>query len=123
MRTLAVVAVLSVVGVATVQAQRATEQFIPVGQSPGVSGVRSYLGECESIDEQSQTVTLRDAQGQGRTMKVGPATRIWLDRSAAKRGNKSGTFQDLRRGHRMEILPAPDRLDTAEWIKIVVEGG
>jgi hypothetical protein len=123
MRALTTILVLSVVGVAEVQAQRATEQFIPVGQSPGVSGVYSYLGECEAVDEQGQTVTMREAQGQRRTVTVGPATRIWLDRSAAKESNQQGSFHDLLRGHRMEVLVAPERPDTAVWIKVVVAGG
>jgi hypothetical protein len=123
MRALTTILVLSVVGVANVQAQRATEQFIPVGQSPGVSGVHSYLGECEAVDEQNQTVTMREAQGQRRTVTVGPATRIWLDRSAAKQSNQPGSFPDLLRGHRMEVFVAPDRPDTAVWIKVVVAGG
>jgi hypothetical protein len=123
MRALTTILVLSVVGVANGQAQRATEQFIPVGQSPGVSGVLSYLGDCEAVDEQSRTVTMRDAQGQSRTVKVGPATLIWLDRSAARQGNQPGSFPDLHRGYRMEVFPAPDRPDTAVWIKVVVAGG
>jgi hypothetical protein len=102
-----------VVGFANVQAQHATEQFIPVGQSPGVSGVHSYVGECEGVDEQGQTVTMREAQGQSRTVTVGPANWIWLDRSAAKQSNQVGSFPGLLRGHRMEIFVAPHHPDTA----------
>jgi len=32
-------------GVRDAHAQQTTERFIPVGQSPGISGTRTYLGE------------------------------------------------------------------------------
>lgn len=105
------------------QAQETTERFIPVGQSPGISGTRSYLGAIVSVDLQRKTFTVRDAQGL-RTIKVAPGTRIWLDRSAQQLTSLDGGMTDLAVGRRVEVLYVDDRRkDTADWIKVVVASG
>jgi hypothetical protein len=104
-------------------AQQTTERFIPVGQSPGISGTRSYLGEIVSVNLQRKTFTVRDAQGL-RTIKVAPRTRIWLDRSAQQLTSQTGSMTDLAVGRRVEVLYVDDRRkDTADWIKVVVASG
>jgi len=110
-------------GVRDAHAQQTTERFIPVGQSPGISGTRSYLGEIVSVNLQRKTFTVRDAQGL-RTIKVAPGTRIWLDRSAQQLTNATGSMTDLEVGRRVEVLYVDDRRrDTADWIKVVVASG
>jgi len=110
-------------GVRDAHAQQTTERFIPVGQSPGISGTRSYLGEIVSVNLQRKTFTVRDAQGL-RTIKVAPGTRIWLDRSAQQRTSAIGSMTDLEVGRRVEVLYVDDRRkDTADWIKVVVASG
>ena len=110
-------------GVRDAQAQETTERFIPVGQSPGISGTRSYLGEIVSVNLQRKTFTVRDAQGL-RTIKVAPRTRIWLDRSAQQLTSQTGSMTDLEVGRRVEVLYVDDRRrDTADWIKVVVASG
>jgi len=105
------------------RAQQTTERFIPVGQSPGISGTRSYLGEIVSVNLQRKTFTVRDAQGL-RTIKVAPGTRIWLDRSAQQLTNVDGSMTDLEVGRRVEVLYVDDRRrDTADWIKVLVASG
>ena len=110
-------------GARDAQAQETTERFIPVGQSPGISGTRSYLGEIVSVNLQRKTFTVRDAQGL-RTIKVAPGTRIWLDRSAQQRTSVDGSMTDLEVGRRVEVLYVDDRRrDTADWIKVLVASG
>ena len=118
MIALGLVAALS--GVArSAPAQRTTEQFIPIGQSPGISGVRSYIGPIVAVDVQRRTFTVRDSTGE-RTIKVVPRTLIWLDRSGQRLTNEAGTPTDLRAGRRVEVKYVDDALrDTADWIKVV----
>jgi len=107
-------------------AQQTTERFIPVGQSPGISGTRSYQGEIVSVNLQGKTFTVRDVQGPRtiRTIRVAPGTRIWLDRSAQQRTSADGSMTDLEVGRRVEVLYMDDRRrDTADWIKVVVASG
>jgi hypothetical protein len=110
-------------GVRDAHAQQTTERFIPVGQSPGISGTRSYQGAIVSVNLQLKTFTVRDAQGP-RTIRVAPGTRIWLDRSAEQRTSAEGSMTDLEVGRRVEVLYMDDRRrDTADWIKVVVASG
>ena len=103
----------------SVTAQRTTEQFIPVGQSPGISGVRSYIGPIVTVDAQRRSFTVRDSTGT-RTITVAPATRIWLDRSAQRLTNEVGAPADLVAGRRVEVKYLDGAPGTADWIKIVV---
>jgi hypothetical protein len=103
-------------------AQKMTEQFIPVGQSPGVSGTYSYIGEIESVDAENRTITVAGPEGP-RTIKVTEQTRIWLDRSEQRLTNLVGSITDLRPGRRIEVKYVEyETRDTADWIKVVVPG-
>ena len=104
-------------------AQKSTERFIPVGRSPGVSGISSYIGELREVDREGGTVTL----GEGRaahTVKVTGTTRIWLDRSASGEPNAVGGMDDLEPGRRVEVKYVDvEEKATADWIKVVVPDG
>ena len=104
-------------------AQKATEQFIPVGQSPGVSGVLSYQGELREVDRQNRTVTVGEGDG-AHTTKVTDDTDIWLDRSESGKTSLTGGMEDLEPGRRVEIKYVDVQTkDVAEWIKVVVPAG
>ena len=104
-------------------AQRTTEQYIPIGQSPGISGVRSYVGAITAVDPQRRTFTVQDTTG-SRTIKVVEGTRIWQDRSAERLSNEAGDMSDLRVGRRVEVKYLDDQTrDTADWIKVAVTAG
>ncbi|MEE9294131.1 MAG: hypothetical protein V3W34_04080 [Phycisphaerae bacterium] len=106
----------------TAYGQQAAERFIPVGQSPGISGKYSYIGEIQQVDEQNRTITVAGAAG-ARTIKVTDQTKIWLDRSQLRLTNQTGTMADLRVGRRVEIKYADyTTRESAEWIKVVVAG-
>lgn len=107
----------------TAQAQKLTEQYIPIGQSPGISGEYSYVGQIESVDANNRTVTVRGPEGT-RTIKVTDKTWIWLDRSQQRRPNLYGKMSDLQPGRRVEVKYTEyQRKDTAEWIKVVPGSG
>lgn len=100
--------------------QKATEQYIPIGQSPGVSGKLSYLGAITQHSARNQTITVADSAGP-RTVKISNSTRIWLDRSKLKQSNVSGSFSDLQPGRRVEVkFVNPERRDAAEWVKVEI---
>lgn len=100
--------------------QKATEQYIPIGQSPGVSQKYSSIGEVAAVNPAAQTVTIADSAGP-RTVRITDKTRIWLDRTKLKQTNVPGRFADLQPGRRVEVKYAdPERRDVAEWVKIEI---
>ena len=109
--------------VADGRAQKATEQFIPIGQSPGLSSIATDIGTIAAADPGSRTITLGPAAS-GRRLRVTEGTRIWLDRSGFGQTNRPGRFDDLETGQRVEVKYEDDtRRETAEWIKVVPRTG
>ena len=100
--------------------QKETEQYIPIGQSPGLSQKHTSIGEIAEVDPQAKTVTIADPAGR-RTVKVTEKTRIWLDRTKLKLSNLTGSFADLQKGRRVEVkYDDPQRREVAEWVKVEV---
>jgi hypothetical protein len=102
------------------RAQKATEQFIPLGQSPGLSSV---IGQIGSVDRATQVIviTVETASG-GQPVQVTEQTRIWIDRSTFSESNVAGGFDDLKTGRQIEVKYQDDeRRENAEWIKVVPE--
>jgi len=98
--------------------QSVTEQFIPIGQSPGLSGKYTDLGEIKQVDIEGRIITLDVAAGR-RTVMVTKRTRIWLDRSKLRQTNMVGGFMDLHEGRQVEVKYEDDtRRQAAAWIKI-----
>jgi hypothetical protein len=121
MRRLLRAAVLLVVSVAAPPAypQKATEQFIPLGQSPGVSGKLTWIGEIVGTDIPQRTLTI-EAQG-AHTLKITEKTRIFLDRSKLKQSNLTGTIADLQKGRRVEVkYEGPGPTPAADWVKVEI---
>jgi hypothetical protein len=108
------------VGVPCVHGQKATEIFIPLGKSPGLSGKYTTIGKIDTVNAQDQTITMTDSSG-SYTIKITERTKIWLDKSKLELTNVQGTFADLRKGLLAEVKYEDNaRKDkgTAEWIKI-----
>lgn len=100
--------------------QKATERYIPIGESPGVSQKLTSIGEIADVDQLKRTVTLRGASGQ-QTITITDTTRIWLDRTKMKQTNLTGTFADLQKGRRVEVkYQDPDRRQVADWVKVEI---
>jgi hypothetical protein len=102
--------------------QRATEVYIPIGQSPGVSGRTSVAGTIATIDRWQRTLVIADGATR-HTAVVTADTRIWMDRSGLALPNLQGTFGDLQEGLRAEMKYAADAAregGVAEWIKVGV---
>jgi hypothetical protein len=104
-------------GLPPAYAQKSTEQFIPLGRSPGLSGEHTLIGRIEAVNPVSRSVTLAMDEKKA-TITVTERTRIWLDRSLFKLPNLKGNMADLVPNRWMEVkLATPDRQE-AEWIKI-----
>ena len=100
------VAIALVSAVFQVHAQKETERYIPLGQSPGVS--------------QKQMVTIVEPAGR-RTVKITEKTRVWLDRTKLKQANLAGSFADLQKGRRVEVkYEDPERRQVADWVKVEI---
>jgi hypothetical protein len=112
----AVLAVL--VTVSDTTAQKATEQYIPIGASPGVSGEQSHIGRIVSSDDASNTLAIETDTGLGYSVRVTETTRIWVDRSASALPNIEGSFADCRVGRLIEAMYASDDPEAAVWIKV-----
>ena len=56
---------LALAGNRGADAQRTTEQFIPIGQSPGLSGVVTYVGEIVAVQSGSGNLTMRRPGDEG----------------------------------------------------------
>ena len=100
-----------------VYGQQTTEQYVPIGQSPGISDKFSYVGNIVSVDRDAHTLTVESDRGT-KTIRVLSKTRIWLDRSKVKRTNIAASYSDCEVGRKVEVMYDHDDQDVADWIKI-----
>ena len=101
-------------------AQKMTEQFIPIGQSPGLSGVHTRIGTVDSFSSQEAMLTLSDGSA-SYSVQIAEDTHIWLDKSKLGSTNEVGTAADLQSGRRLEVKYQDNDPDApAEWIKVEV---
>lgn len=118
MRTVLLVALIVAFGAAGTHAQKATEMFIPIGESPGVSGEESVVGRIKSIDHEQRTITVVNDDGV-HVFKIGDDTHIWVDRSKSKQKNRYGALSDCRKGKACEVKYDPAQpLEVADWVKV-----
>ena len=114
------VAIALLVGLATAPAQRTTERFIPIGQSPGLSGEYTKIGNLDSFSAQERTLTISDASDSYQ-IQIAEDTHIWLDKSKAGSTNEIGSVSDLQAGRRVEVkYKDNDPQAAAEWIKVEI---
>ncbi len=103
--------------VVVVEAQQATEKYIPIGYSPGISNKYSHVGTIKAVSSEERTITVQDATGTY-TFEVTPVTRIYLDRSQATKTNLAGRWEDCQVGQRVEVMYQHDNKSIADWIKL-----
>jgi hypothetical protein len=120
MQRLRVAVALSAVlaGASAAAAQRATERFIPLGQSPGVSGRLSAIGTIVAVDAERRRIQLAGPTGP-LSVRLLDTTSIWIDRHELGLGAAAGSFEDCQEGRVAEVKYAdPDTRQLAEWIKL-----
>jgi len=98
-------------------AHRMTEQYIPIGMSPGVSGKYSTRGVIQQMNHDARTITVRSDVGMV-TYSLDDQTRIYIDRNKTKETNLMGSYADCVPGRRIEIMYRFDNEDMAQWIKV-----
>jgi len=112
------VVLVALVAPAPAGAQMATERYIPIGQSPGVSHNLTVVGKIEASDPARKTVTVATPSG-NLAVEIRPDSKIWVDRSKLKQTNLVGQLSDLRPGSTIEVRFAdPDRKRFAAWVKV-----
>ncbi len=104
-------------GSSVIHAQQTTEQFIPIGMSPGISNKYSTIGTITSVDRAAKTFLMQADSG-AKTISISPSTRIWLDRSKVSKSNIDGSFEDLEKGRTVEVMPGSKGENVADWVKI-----
>jgi hypothetical protein len=110
--------VVALGGTLEASGQEATEMYIPIGQSPGLSGKGSLIGTLASVDRGNRMVTISSPSGT-QTVRFTDRTLIWLDRSLQKQPNQNGAIADLQQGRTVEIKVRKGEPKTvAEWIKV-----
>jgi hypothetical protein len=102
--------------------QKATEKFIALGKSPGLSGKYTVIGELEQFDAQNRMLTVASSSGK-HTCQLNDKTKIWLDRTKLKQPNLTGTVADLKKGRRVEIKHEDAERKAADWIKVEITSG
>lgn len=102
-------------------AQKETELFIPIGESPGVSGKYSVMGKVEMVKSGDSTITIRQATGV-KSMRMAGDTKIYLDKSKLKLQNKKGTWADIKPGMTAEVKYIDNKAGRkVDWIKLRIE--
>lgn len=100
--------------------QQATEMYLPLGQSPGLSGKVTIIGTVETINAQNRTIAIAGSSGTW-SAEITERTKIWLDRSKTRLPNQAGTFADLGKGLTVEVkFEGSERKSQgpADWIKV-----
>ena len=114
------IVVVSLGGALDASGQQATEMFIPIGQSPGLSKEGSVIGTLESVDQEKRSVTVAGLSG-AQTVGITDRTMIWLDMSRQKQPNRNGAINDLQQGRKVEVkVRKGEPKAVAEWIKVQV---
>ena len=98
--------------------QKATEGFIPIGQSPGISGRLSTQGTIVSVEPEQRRVAIEGPTGRV-SVRLEDSTRIWIDRHDQGQAALAGSFDDLCEGCTAEVKYAdPETREVAEWVKV-----
>lgn len=106
------------IGAFCIHAEKATELYIPIGQSPGLSGKYTVMGKIDGVNPEDQTLRMSGASG-SYTVKLTQRTSIYLDRSKAQLSNVYGTLADCNAGDMVEVkFEDNSRSKPVEWIKV-----
>jgi len=114
------IVVVALGGALDVSGQQATEMFIPIGQSPGLSDKETVIGTIESVDPGTRIITVSTPSGV-ETVAITDRTMIWLDRSEQKQPNQNGIIGNLQKGRKSETkIRKGEPKAVAEWVKVQV---
>lgn len=100
-------------------AQKATEMFVPLGQSSGLSGKHTLMARVQAVDAGARSITL--VQDSGATVvTLGAAVPVWIDRSKQQQSNSVGSLGDVKPGMLAEVKFVKNNRTSgdAEWVKV-----
>ena len=103
---LAIVALSTVI---TAFAHQATERYIPIGSSTAATEAGNVVSRTDG------RLVVETPEGR-KTFEIGEATRIWIDNSAARRTNETGSYDDCAVGAYIEVKMGTD--EVAQWVKV-----
>jgi hypothetical protein len=100
-------------------AQKATEMFVPIGQSSGLSGKHTLQGRVQSVNTAERSLTVAQ-DTTTLTVKVAVTTPVWIDRSKQQQSNSAGTLADAKPGMLAEVKFIKNNRSSgdAEWVKL-----
>lgn len=98
-------------------AQQATEIYIPIGKSPGLSPVKTRIGRIQSLAAARAGMTLETESGPT-YVAFDPSTKIYVQHADPARVNQLGTYADCQAGLMAEAYVADD--GKLRWIKVLV---
>ena len=102
------------------RAQKATEVFIPLGKSPGVSGKYSVIGKIESVNMKDSTITIQQAKD-NKTVKIRitATTEIYIDKSPLKQTSQKGSMANIKQDLMAEFKYKDNKPgNPCEWVKV-----
>jgi len=100
--------------------QNATELYLPLGRSPGVSAKLSLIAMIAEVNSQDQALTVTSASG-AHTIYISEYTQIFIDNSTLRQPNRYGTFSDFKAGMLVEVRFEADKSHRpAQWIKLQI---
>jgi hypothetical protein len=106
------------IGAFSIYAEKSTELYIPIGQSPGLSGKYTVMGKIDQVNPKNQTIKMSGASG-SYTVKMTKNTFIYLDRSKVQLSNIYGTLADCKGGDLVEVkFEDNSHSKPIEWIKV-----
>ena len=108
------VVVAAILAPAPANAHPATEVYIPIGMSPGVSGRVTVTGRIMGYDEALGTMRI-EADGAERAYALGENVPVYVDRSRVRKRNSYGSYRDYQVGRTVEIKVVDG---ATEWIKV-----
>jgi hypothetical protein len=107
--------------VSAVHGQRATERYIPIGKSPGLSGKYTTIGTVDGVDIPRRIIEMSDTTA-SYTVHCTEDTKFWLDRTKIRLTNLTGTLADCEVGRLLEVKYVDNDRNgrMAEWVKIQI---
>jgi hypothetical protein len=98
-------------------AHPATELYIPIGKSPGISHLKSRIGPIASLSATQSGLTMALESGSV-YVAFDKNTKIYVQYADPGRANQLGTYADCRAGLTAEVYTADD--GTVPWVKVLV---
>lgn len=95
----------------------ATELYIPLGKSPGISHVKSYIGRIQSLGAAQNGFTML-VQDSPKYVAFDKTTKIYLQYATPGKANRLGSYTDCQADRTAEAYVAED--GTVRWVKVLV---